>query len=114
VLSDISALQFDYQYEYRKTDGNSESKFTEDFFLKVYIGSEFIESINEVPFYRIDEVYQSEGYNYQTGWVKFSEIRQFDLNQIPELSLIMLPEPFVSVLDASKLKAERKQFQVEY
>jgi homoserine dehydrogenase len=114
VLSDISALQFDYQYEYRKTDGNSNVHFTDDFFLKVYVGSEFIESINEIPFYRIDEVYQSEGYNYQTGWVKFSEIRQFDLNQLPDLSLIVLPEPFVGVESAQVLKTERKQFIVEY
>jgi homoserine dehydrogenase len=114
VLSDISALQFDYQYEYRKTDGNSNARFTDDFFLKAYVGSEFIESINEIPFYRIDEVYQSEGYNYQTGWVKFSEIRQFALNQLPDLSLIVLPEPFVGVESAQVLKTKRKQFIVEY
>lgn len=114
VLSDISALQFDYQYEYRKTDSNATADFTDDFFLKVYVGSEFIESINEIPFYRIDEVYQSEGYNYQTGWVKFSEVRQFDLNQLPDLSLIVLPEPFVGVESAQVLKTERKNFIVEY
>ncbi|MFN6015337.1 MAG: homoserine dehydrogenase [Flavobacteriales bacterium] len=114
VLSDISALQFDYQYEYRKTDSNATADFTDDFFLKVYVGSEFIESINEIPFYRIDEVYQSEGYNYQTGWVKLSEIRQFDLNQLPDLSLIVLPEPFVGAESVQVLKTERKNFIVEY
>lgn len=114
VLSDISALQFDYQYEYRKTDGSSATHFSDDFFLKVYVGSEYIESINEIPFYRIDEVFQSDTYNYQTGWVKFSEIKEFDLNQLPDLSLIILPEPFVSVKNADQLKTERKQFLVEY
>ena len=114
VLSDISALQFDYQYEYRKTDSQSVTKFTDDFFLKVYIGSEFIESINEIPFYRVDEIFQSEGYNYQTGWVKFSDITSFDLNQLPDLSLIVLPEGFVSSKEVEKLRTERKQYLVEY
>jgi homoserine dehydrogenase len=114
VLSDISALQFDYQYEYRKTDKTASADFTDDFFLKVYVGSEFIESINEIPFYRIDEVYQSEGYNYQTGWVKFSEVKQFDLNQLNDLSLIVLPEPFVAAENVQVLKTERKNFLVEY
>lgn len=114
VLSDISALQFDYQYEYRKTDGNASSHFSDDFLLKVYVGSEYIESINEIPFYRVDEVFQSDDYNYQTGWVKFSEIKEFDLNQIPDLSLIILPDAFLAATEATRLKAERKQFLVEY
>lgn len=114
VLSDISALQFDYQYEYRKSINNDSTVFEEDFFLKVYVGSEFIESINEIPFYRIDEVYQSDGYNYQTGWVKFSEIKTFNLNQLPDLSLIVLPEAFVAYADSDKIKIESKHYLVEY
>lgn len=114
VLSDISALQFNYQYEYRKSENTGTIEFEDDFFLKVYIGSEFIESINEIPFYRIDEVFQSEEYNYQTGWVRFSEIKEFDLNQLPDLSVIVLPEAFLSKTNGDKLKSQRKQYLVEY
>jgi homoserine dehydrogenase len=114
VLSDISALQFDYQYEYRKTDGQNQAPFTDEFLLKVYVGSEFIESINEIPFYRIDEVYQSGGYNYQTGWVKFSDVKEFDLNQRDDLSLIVLPEPFVNVNEQTKLSAEKLKYNNEF
>ncbi|TNF48542.1 MAG: homoserine dehydrogenase [Bacteroidetes bacterium] len=114
VLSDISALQFDYKYEYKKTRKEDQLKFTEDFFLKVYIGSSFIEAINEIPFYRIDEVYQSENYNYQTGWVKFSEVSKFNLNHRPELSLIVLPEPFKSVKEFNAVRSESRHFVVEY
>lgn len=113
VLSDISALQFDYQYEYRKTD-NSSADFSDEFLLKVYVGSEYLESINEIPFYRIDEVYQSEGYNYQTGWVKFSDLREFDLNQRGDLSFIVLPVPFVKASEESKLRTEKLQYITEF
>lgn len=92
VLSDVSALKFDYKYEYRKTDSDKHLDFTSEFFLKVYLGSKFIEAINEIPFYKIDEVFQSEDYTYQTGWVKFSELSMFDFNNRKELSLIVLPE----------------------
>jgi homoserine dehydrogenase len=114
VLSDISALQFDYRYEYRKTDDQSTAEFSEDFFLKIYVGSEFIEAINEIPFARIDEVYQSGGYNYQTGWVNFNDLREFDLNQRPDLSVIVLPDSFVSVKDSEKLHSESIQYLTEF
>ena len=113
VLSDISALQFDYQYEYRKSTEHVAAALEDDFFLKVYIGSEFIESINEIPFYRIDEVYQGGEYNYQTGWVRFSDIKSFDLNQLKDVSLIVLPEPFVASNQTEKLKREHIQYLSE-
>jgi homoserine dehydrogenase len=114
VLSDISALQFDYQYEYRKTDTNEKTAFTDDFFLKVYIGSQYVEAINNIPFYRIDEVYQSGDYNYQTGWVRFSEIRSVDFNNQSDLSLIVIPEAFISAKNESKLTAEKIQYLTEF
>jgi homoserine dehydrogenase len=114
VLSDISALQFDYQYEYRKSVGNENVNFQDDFFLKVYVGSQFIEAINTIPFYRVDEVYQSETYNYQTGWVRFEDVKELDLNQLPDLSLIVLPEAFVAANQSEKLKSERIQYLTEF
>lgn len=114
VLSDISALQFDYQYEYRKTDKETLLEFNEDFYVKIYVGSEFIESVNEIPFTRIDEVYQSGGYNYQIGWVNFKDLREFDLNQRTELSVIILPEPLIESENLSHLDVESIQYLNEF
>ncbi len=108
VLSDVSALKFDYAYEYRKSEEGKTLTFTKDFFVKIYLGSPFIEAINEIPFYQIDEVYQSEDYAYQTGWVRFSELEQFNFNQRKELSLIVLPEPITSGEQLIKKSKERK------
>ncbi|MDX2361814.1 MAG: homoserine dehydrogenase [Crocinitomicaceae bacterium] len=93
VLSDVSALKFDYKYEYRKSIDGASLSFTKDFFVKVYLGSPYIEAINEIPFYKIDEVYQSEEYVYQTGWVRFSELTSINFNSRNDLSLVILPEP---------------------
>lgn len=109
VLSDISALQFDYAYEYKKTNSADNLEFSEDFFIKIYIGSEFIQAIQEIPFYKIDEVFQSKSYNFQTGWVKFSELKQFNFNQLKDLFFAVLPEPFLSE-QAFELKGEENLF----
>lgn len=103
VLSDISALKFDYQYEYRKSDSNIDLEFSNDFFVKIYLESKYIEAINEVPFYHVDELFQSDHINYQTGWVKFSELKAFDFNHKEEVSLVVLPEPLRETIPSNKV-----------
>ena len=96
VLSDISALQYDYAYEYKKSQSNERLAYTEDFFLKIYVGSEFMEAIQEIPFYKIDEVFQSKNYNFQTGWVKFNELSKFNFNQLNDLFFLFLSDSFLN------------------
>lgn len=96
VLSDISALKFDYKYEYRKADDTNLLRFSTDFYIKVYIGSPFVQAINEVPFYAVDELFQSGDYNYQTGWVRIADLFSFNFNERSDLSLIVLPEPILT------------------
>ena len=113
VLSDISAIKFDYKYEYRKTSEDNAVEFTNDFFLKVYIGSPFVEAINEIPFYRVDELFQSDNYAYQTGWVKFSDLKAHNLNHRKELSLIVLPNAFKLVEGLLNENVERRRVALE-
>ncbi len=103
VLSDISALKFNYKYEYRKSESNGEVEFSNDFFVKIYLESKYIEAINEVPFYHVDELFQSDHINYQTGWVKFSELKTFDFNHKEEVSLVVLPEPLRESIPSNKM-----------
>lgn len=103
VLSDVSALKFDYKYEYRKTETSGNVSFSNDFFVKIYLESKYIELINEIPFYHVDELFQSDHINYQTGWVKFSELRTFDFNNKKDVTLVVLPEPLKESISAGKL-----------
>lgn len=113
VLSDISALQYAYTYEYKKESDQLGLQPNNNFFVRVYLGSPFIELINEVPFYRVDEVFQSNAYCFQTGWVRFSEISSINFNKKRDLSLIILPDALKSQEDFAKIEAERK-FAVTY
>lgn len=112
VLSDISALQFDYQYEYRKTKEAENLKADDNFFVKIYLGSAFIDAIQEIPFYKIDEVFQSKDYSYQTGWVKFSELRQFNFNALPDLFFAVLPEAFLTEEKFGQIAEENLFLQI--
>ncbi len=96
VLSDISALKFDYKYEYRKSE-DTETNFSQDFYLKVYAGSKYPEVLDEIPFFSVDEVYQSKDYAFQTGWIHFEEFRQLDPNRRENLSLIVLPDALLHI-----------------
>jgi len=113
VLSDISAIKYDYKYEYKKST-ESQAKLSNDFLVRVYIGSPFVELINEIPFVRVDEVFQSIDYSFQIGWVDFNELKKFQFNSMQDLSIIFLQEPILSKKDAAKLKSPNKLFQVEF
>lgn len=103
VLSDISALKFDYRYEYRKSL-DADALYSQDFYLKIYAGSKYAEALDEIPFYTVDETYQSKEYSYQTGWVHFEEFKQLKPNFRKDLSLIVLPDELVKVKDENHSK----------
>ena len=108
VLSDVSALQYDYQYEYKKSNTETKPVYAEDFYLKIYLASKDIQALNEIPFYLLDEKFQSSGYNYQTGWVKFSDLSKYDFNNIEKLFFAVLPESFKDEEEFLKFKAENE------
>lgn len=92
VLSDISALQFDYAYEYRKSNVNEPLTLSEDFRLRVYISSSSKEALSRVQFEEVEEVFHGSKHHYHIGWVDFATVRQFDWNKENELFLAVLPE----------------------
>ena len=108
VLSDISAIQFEYQYEYRKAVKDATPTYTDDFFLRIYLASNSLDKINEIPFYKIDEVFQSSNYSFQTGWVKFSDLKKIDFNNESNLFFAVLPDALADENDAENLVNKSK------
>ena len=94
VLSDVSAIQYDYKYEYRKAEKTNVPAYTDDFYLKIYLGASNQESLSSIPFFQVDELFQSEDYRYQTGWVKFSDLKRVDFNNQDDLFFAVLPDSF--------------------
>lgn len=92
VLSDISALQFDYAYEYRKTRPEESLQLTNDFRLRVYVSATTKEDLDRVELSEIQEIYHGSTHHFKIGWISFNKLRQFDWNQESELFLGVLPE----------------------
>ncbi len=74
VLSDVAALRYDYQYEYKKLRSNKGLKFTNDIELCVYLRYDDEELVNALEFSEIKERYYSGSYKYIIGKLKLSKL----------------------------------------
>jgi homoserine dehydrogenase len=74
VLSDIAALRYDYQYEYKKTKGSRGLNFTNDIELNIYLRYEDEELVELLDFKTINERYYSGTYKYVTGKVNLQKL----------------------------------------
>jgi homoserine dehydrogenase len=74
VLSDIAALRYDYQYEYKKTKASTGLNFTNDVELNIYLRYEDEELVNLLAFKTINERYYSGTYKYVTGKVNLQKL----------------------------------------
>lgn len=91
VLSDVSALQYGYNYEYKKFKSGKNLEFTNDFIAKVYIGSPAILT-DELEFETVEEAYSGVDYNYVIGWINFSSLAKLDLNKRKDLFISFFSE----------------------
>ena len=67
VLSDIAALRYNYQYEYRKISQNDNLSLEENISLKVYVRYPSDFAINKSVFTNITEEHKSEQFSYVIG-----------------------------------------------
>ncbi|MEO9533134.1 MAG: homoserine dehydrogenase [Crocinitomicaceae bacterium] len=71
VLSDVSALLFGYQYEYKKAVSNRLS-LAHDFEIKAFVSSKNIDELKVFNFNEIEEEFTSTGYAYKVGRINMS------------------------------------------
>jgi len=74
VLSDIAALRYDYQYEYKKAKGNKGLSFTNDVELKVYLRYDDDDLVKALNFKHIHESYHSDDYKFVIGCINLQNI----------------------------------------
>jgi homoserine dehydrogenase len=100
VLSDISALQYEYKYEYKKEAGVGDLLISDEKQILVYIGSVSSEALKEIRFDEIVEEYSGNGYHYKTGYISITDLKSVDFNNRPDLFLALLPLPKENKLEA--------------
>lgn len=104
VLSDISALRYDYKYEYKKLYHQVPGELTNDFYIKVYLSFEELENIPHEQFEWIEEWHANEGRKYIVAVINFNLLKKNTWWKENNNSLILLPEPIIEDVEIKKLK----------
>ncbi|GAB3925749.1 homoserine dehydrogenase [Mucilaginibacter myungsuensis] len=74
VLSDIAALRYDYQYEYKKAKLRTDLKFTNDIELNVYLRYEDEALVDVLNFIHIHERFYSDSYKFVLGKIGLQDL----------------------------------------
>ena len=104
VLSDISALSYDYRYEYKKLRYHTAPAFTTDFYLKVYISFPEMNSVDKSKFEWIEEFHNSPEGCYLIGAIHFKELLKDDWWKQDGISLIAMPDAIIEDIELRSLK----------
>jgi homoserine dehydrogenase len=92
VLSDISALQFDYAYEYKKSKTDDVLTFESEYSVKVYLSATSQEKLDQVEFIETLETYSGPSHSYKIGIITYEEILERDWNNESDYFLAIIPD----------------------
>ena len=104
VLSDISALRYQYKYEYKKLYHHKPHELSNEIFLRVYVSFDNLAFIPRERFEWIEEWHAQEDRKYLAGVISFSELKENTWWKENNTSLILLPEPIIEETETRRLK----------
>ncbi|MBK6524987.1 MAG: homoserine dehydrogenase [Crocinitomicaceae bacterium] len=91
VLSDISAIQYDYGYEYRKKE-TTQLSYAPNFSTRIFISSTDPAKLDLIEFSEVEETLSSKDYAYKIGTVDFGKLSHALYRENPELFIAFFPE----------------------
>ncbi len=104
VLSDISALRYQYKYEYKKLYHHQPHELSNDIFLRVYVSFHDLFFIPRERFEWIEEWHAQEDRKYLVGVISSAQLKENNWWKENGTSLILLPEPIIEETETRKLK----------
>ncbi|MBL0882729.1 MAG: homoserine dehydrogenase [Chitinophagaceae bacterium] len=104
VLSDISALRYNYRYEYKKLYHHRPHELTTDYYLKVYVSFDDWKYISKEDFEWIEEWHADAARKYLVGVLHVSKLIEGNWWKENNTSLILSTDPIIDNLDIIKLK----------
>lgn len=103
VLSDISALRYDYRYEYKKLYHHVPQQLTDDFYVRTYVSFDDWKNIPRDKFEWIEEWHAGER-KYLVGVIAFKELKENTWWKENNVSLILAPDAIIEDIEIRKLK----------
>ncbi len=113
VLSDISALRYDYKYEYKKLHQHESLQLSQDFYLRVFIS---VEDWNQLPKHElewVDEWHSGQERSYLTGVIHYAKLRDHNWWKQKGVSLIVAPDAIVEKADLEKIRPSKALHALE-
>jgi len=95
VISDLSALRYQYRYEYKKINSVVAHTLTNDYYLKVYVSFESWADINKWDFESIEALYSSEQRQHLVGLIHAERLAEAEWRSATNVSVIACPDPVV-------------------
>ena len=96
VISDLSALRYNYRYEYKKLYNQQPAKLTGDFYLNVYVSYDAGYKIPNELFKHIAEWTKNDNRCSVTGVIHFSKLTKGNWWKEKGVSLLLLPDAIVT------------------
>lgn len=104
VLSDISALRYDYKYEYKKLYHHKPHELTNEYYVKVYLSFDDWKYIPREKFEWIEEWHADAERKYLIGVLPIQELINNAWWKENQTSLILTADPIIDNLDIIHLK----------
>jgi len=104
VLSDLSALRYEYKYEYKKLYHHTPNQLTDDFYVRAYLSFDDLKFIPRDRFQSIEEWHADNDRKYLIGVIHFRELKEQNWWRENGTSLVLTPDPIVEDMDVRQLK----------
>jgi homoserine dehydrogenase len=103
VLSDISALTYDYHYEYKKTLQEKQILFSNDASIDVIVSFKGEDTVTSSDFHEFEGGYRGNGFQFLKGTVTLEKIREWSTH--PEVNVILSPVSKITPLKSIEKQA---------
>jgi homoserine dehydrogenase len=104
VLSDLSALRYQYRYEYKKLYHHKPLELCNEFYLRVYVSFDDWKYVPREKFEWIEEWHAETERKYLVGVLPFREIKDNKWWKENKVSMIVTPDPIIEDIETRKLK----------
>ncbi|HEU0109461.1 MAG TPA: homoserine dehydrogenase [Flavisolibacter sp.] len=91
VISDISALTYDYKYEYKKLNRKEKYSLCNSYYLKVFVSFNNWSEVNKWDFEQVSEFHSTEDRQYLLGLIHIEKLRSANWFNEESVSVILLP-----------------------
>ena len=104
VLSDISALRYQYKYEYKKLYHHQPAELSGDVYLRVYVSFDDLDNIPKEKFEWLEEWHAQENRKYLVGVIALEELKKNNWWRENNTSLIVAADAIIEDIELRKLR----------